>query len=135
MTCLEGDCNLCVKGSRKGRSGDPVHFLKRDHASVLQLSVNAVGYIHYIVADIFSNYKPGTPAHAETLALPDRVEPVTLVDTDLLPCGNIDYRALFLAQMTGQKIRIVDFPKETYSLGIFTCGVGETCFPRDFPYF
>ena len=97
---------------------------QRDDIGVLRHGVVALRHIYNIIRDVFLHHEPRSTAETETLALPDGVEPKTLVTTQLLARFHLHDVARHLANVFADIVVVVDFSLEANPLTVMAFRTG-----------
>src|SRR3990167_10975968 len=91
--------------------------------------------IHNILFGIFSNNIPRPATQADTLPLPNRVKPETIMFAHDGFRFNLNQITLLNTYMRSYKIRKVNFSQKANTLAIFTIFVNQIKFMSQCPYF
>ena len=84
--------------------------------------VVALRNVDDVVRDVFLHHEPRPTAQAQTLALPDGVEPKALVATEFLARFQLHDVARHLTKVFADVVVVVDFAQEANPLTVMTFG-------------
>ena len=121
MTNLEGDLLLILKGSPR-IFRDKIESLHVDDLAILRLRIITVRDIDDIASDVFLNHKPRATTQTQSLALSDRMKPITIVLPHALACLQLHDLAGALASIALDKLIVVDLAQEADALTVFPFG-------------
>ena len=96
-----------------------------DDIAVLSGRVVALRDIKNVVGYILLYDKPRSTAQEKTFALPDGVEPIAFVGSQLASSFKFDNVALALAKVSAEEVVVVDFPEEADALRVLAFGTGK----------
>ena len=71
-------------------AADEMHLVKVDDAAILLAGAVTIAYINGVVQDVLLNHIPRSTTQAQPLALPNGMEPVAIVLTQLAACLKFD---------------------------------------------
>ena len=130
---LEGDLLLAGELA-PGIVGDEIEAVHVDHLAVLRRRVVAVGHIDDVAANVLLDHEPGASAQSQAFALADGVKPVAVVLAHHLARLQLDDLARAPAQVTLDKLVVVDLAQEADALAILALGAGQPLRLGDGPH-
>ncbi|MPN10496.1 hypothetical protein SDC9_157791 [bioreactor metagenome] len=122
MAYLKSDLLFIVEFP-PGILGDKVESLQVDQIAILMFCIVSPGDINDVAVYILFDHKPGAAAQTKPFALPDGVEPESLMSPQYIACLQLHNQPLLLSQVAFDKIIVIYLTQEADTLAVFAlCG-------------